>query len=460
MSDRVIVIGGGIAGMRSALDLAQAGAHVTIVETKATIGGKLASILEEENQALDLPQPSAVASMEAVTKHPNIEVLTFADVMSASGGAGDFSVSIRQRQRFVSDACDRCAQCRQVCPVVRPNEYDAGLSYRKAIFSPLRNAWPPIYAIDIESCLNEPPNYIPCNRCVQTCHVNAIRFNQPLERVLTRNAAAIIVAMGFDLVDLRTLDSYGYGSHPDILTSMELERLFASSGITGGYAARPSNEQDPASVLFVICDNTDFTWTYTSRQISRLIDQAIENVTLIYEQPPSNGATPESFLKGHATHTVHLIQGKSKSIKPNGTNTVRLEFRDQASNKDLSKEFEMVVLATAVLPPAGLAALAERLGFQIGPDGYTKVDGVATSRPGVFVAGCAAGPKNIQATIAQSNIAVQAALKHAAVAPQPQTAPADGAAAPTATLPADLQARFQQAVLTLIEMGQKAKQEP
>jgi heterodisulfide reductase subunit A len=386
-----------------------------------------------------------------------------------SGEPGEFAVTVRQRHRFVTNVCDRCALCRQVCPVVRPNEYDAGLSYRKAIFLPLRNGNPPIYAIDIESCLNDPPNYIPCNRCVQVCPVNAIRFDLPLERTMARDAAAIVFAAGFDLVDLEGLEAYGYGSHPDIVTSMELERLFASSGVTGGFAERPSNEQDPANVLFVVCDNSAFTWTYAARQISRLNNQAIEDITLLYEQAPAGGAEPLSFLKGAATHSVHLVRGASQSIKPNGSGAVHSVFRDQAAGKEISKDFELVVLATAVRPPASLAALADVLGIEVGPDGYVKVEspsdgGAATSRPGVYAAGCVSGPKNIQATVTQCASAVRDALKLARIRVQPlpgqpdlapSPAPLAGTA-PGMVAPHDLQARIQNVVLTLLELGQKA----
>ncbi len=462
MSDAVLVVGGGIAGLRAALDLSHAGARVVVVENKATIGGKLASLLEEGGGVLDLPDASWLPTLSAVAGSAHIEVLTLSEVVELSGEPGEFAATIRAKSRFVSDVCDRCNVCRQVCPVVKPNEYDAGLSFRKAIFSPLREPVPPSFVVDIDSCLNEPPNYIPCQRCVQNCHVQAINFDTPLEKTITRDVGSVILATGFDLANVAGLEQYGYGSHPDIVTSMELERLFAPSGATGGYVEKPSCEQDPDRVLIVVTDGSDFTWTYSARHARRLFDQAIENITLLYEAPPESGKAPASFLTGPIAEKGRLLHGTVKRIHHNGTGPLHLDYRHADTGVEASADYDMIVVATAVQPPAGLSEAANALGIRLGGDGYIRTmekegSRVATSRPGVYACGCVTGPKNIRESLTEAGAAVERALTH--LGRRFQTAReaemAEAAARGTGISNEELQARMAHVVESLIALGEQ-----
>ncbi|MGD9093373.1 MAG: FAD-dependent oxidoreductase, partial [Anaerolineales bacterium] len=162
MSDSVLVIGGGIAGIQASLDLAEAGARVVLVEREATIGGIMA-VLDKNFPTLDCSICIEAPKMSEVDLHPNIEILSLAEVKGVDGGPGDFRVQIRQQARYVTDACTRCGECTAVCPVVLPNEYDSGMVARKAIYTPIPQSAPGAYVVDIESCLNTPPNYLPCN---------------------------------------------------------------------------------------------------------------------------------------------------------------------------------------------------------------------------------------------------------------------------------------------------------
>jgi len=176
MSDSILVIGGGIAGIQASLDLAEAGARVILVEREATIGGVMA-VLDKNFPTLDCSICIEAPKMSEVDLHPNIEILSLAELESITGQAGDFEVVIRQRARYVTDACTRCGDCTQVCPESYPNEFDSGMASRKAIYTPLAQSVPGPYLIDIESCLNVPPNYIPCDRCYEACAAKAIDFN-------------------------------------------------------------------------------------------------------------------------------------------------------------------------------------------------------------------------------------------------------------------------------------------
>jgi heterodisulfide reductase subunit A len=448
------------------LDLVHAGARVVLIENRATVGGKLAALLEEGRTALDLPEGSWLPTLEQVASNSAIEVLTLSEVVGLAGEPGEFAVTIRSRSRFVSDVCDQCNVCRQVCPVVRPNEYDAGLSFRKAIFSPLKYPVPSAYVIDIESCLNEPPNYIPCQRCVQNCHVSAISFDTPLERTITRDVGSVILAAGFDLAAAESVARYGYGKYPDVVTSLELERLFAASGATGGYVERPSDEKDPERVLIVVADGSDFTWTYTARHAKRMFDQALENVTILYEKPSASGKGPSSFLTSPVRERVRVIQGTVESVDSQPGGALNMTYREARSGASTRETYDLIVVATAVQPPAGLAAIAEALGIRLGADGFVRTmdrDGarVATSRPGVYACGCVTGPKNIRETLTNAATAVEQAFQHARRGTR-SVGPAKPAAEPSGNglSREELQSRMGHVVETLIAMGEKRLSDP
>ncbi|GMV91461.1 MAG: hypothetical protein AMXMBFR82_12390 [Candidatus Hydrogenedentota bacterium] len=461
MSDAVLVVGGGIGGLRAALDLAHAGARVVLVENKATVGGKLAALLEEGRTALDLPEGAWLPTLAQVEASSQIEILTLSEVVALSGEPGEFAVTIRSRSRFVSDVCDHCSVCKQVCPVVRPNEYDAGLSFRKAIFSPLKSPVPSSFVIDIDSCLNDPPNYIPCQRCVENCHVSAISFDTPLERTITRDVGSVVLAAGFDLDGEKALVRFGYGKHPDVVTSLELERLFAASGATGGYVERPSDERDPERVLIAIADPTDFTWTYTARHAKRMLDQALEHVTIAYESPASSGKGPSSFLPGSVREKTRLVHATVESVNPDSGGALLVTMRDGRTGSVVSEAFDLVVVATAVQPPRSMPTVSDALGVRLGPDGFvrtTEKDGarVVTSRPGVYACGCVTGPKNIHETLTEAAAAVEQAFQHArrgtrrAGPPKPELEPSGNGISEDA-----LRQRMGQVVETLISMGEK-----
>ena len=346
------------------------------------------------------------------------------------------------------------------------NEYDAGLTFRKAIFQPFRTAVPATFVIDLDSCLNDPPNYLPCQRCVQECHVNAIHFDVPLQKPFTREVSAIVLAAGFDIVDVDGLDPYGYGAHPDILTAIELERLFTVSGVTGGFVSKPSNEEEPERVLVVVCDNTPFTWTYAASQATRLLNQEIGHVAMLHASSAPSLINPADYLASPAREKVALLKGQVKTVEPTDDNTIRVEF--SGANGAVSEEYDMVVLASAVRPPEGLGGLAEILGVALGPEGYVVAsdkggERVATSRPGVYASGCVTGPKNILATVKQSSMAAQLALSHVggqAKPAQEAARPSNGhesAAAPVAAAkaaPVDLAQQMDTFVQLLIKLGE------
>ena len=252
MTDTILIVGGGVAGLHAAKICADAGARAIVVERQPVVGGRLAAAMASDDAIGDRAEGETLPSLESIASNENIEILPIANVEALEGRPGNFTARIRQKARFVTDDCTECGLCRAVCPVVLANEFDAGLTYRKAIYAPLPDTLPAEWVIDIENCLNTPPNYLPCNRCIEACEDDAIHFDAPLETVEERPVGAVVLASGFQLAEQASLESLGYGSHPDIVTSAELQRLLESPGPTGGYATRPSNEEYPDSVLLVL----------------------------------------------------------------------------------------------------------------------------------------------------------------------------------------------------------------
>lgn len=417
MSDSVLIIGGGVAGVQAALDMANAGSQVVLLERRPNIGGAMAARLGEESLEEEFVDVPDVPDLHSVMGHENIEVLTLSELVKLSGDAGAFRATIRQEARFVTDACTQCNKCRLVCPVVLPNEFEAGMAFRKAIFLPVRNAVPDTYVVNINDCMNEPPNYLPCQRCVEVCEDNAIFFDMPLEQTFKRDIGSVIVTVGYDLVDPEQLQKFGYGIHPDILTSMELERLLTPTGPTGGYVEKPSNEECPENILFVLADSSPFSWAYSARHIARLVAQDIDNLTVLYPRDGDNGNDVDPSWNEKAGEGVKLVKGELEKVQEHQHHTLRVRYKDFDSDHTVTEEFDMLVLTTAVQPPKGLTDLAIALGIELGPEGFitageNEAGLVATTRPGVCVAGCAAGPKTLPDTILESKAAASYALHH------------------------------------------------
>jgi heterodisulfide reductase subunit A len=426
MSDSVLVIGGGIAGIQASLDLAEAGARVVLVEREATIGGIMA-VLDKNFPTLDCSICIEAPKMSEVDLHPNIEILSLARVEALEGWPGNFQVRIRQRARYVTDACTRCGECTTACPVVLPNEYDSGMAARKAIYTPIPQSTPGPYLVDLEHCLNDPPNYIPCNRCVQVCPPKAINFMMPPETILTRQIASVIVAIGYDMLDPRLMGEYGYGTHPDILTAMEFERLINSAGPTGGEIVRPSDGRHPENILFVLCvgsrDQRHFRYCsrfccmYSIKHAYQALDHGVKDVDVIYMDMRAYGKGFDGFWQRTAQEGARFVRGRPARINPNGDGRIQVLYEDTVQADRVQAQYDMVVLANAVTPPRGLADLAHCLGIELDEDGFIRsleAHGglVMTSRAGVYAAGCVSGPKDIPDSVSEGSGAAALALSH------------------------------------------------
>ncbi len=423
MADKVLVIGGGIAGIQASLDLAEAGTEVILVEKTASIGGKMAA-LDKNFPTFDCSICIEAPKMSDVTHNKNITLLTLAELTEVRGEEGIFQVTINQKPRFVTDACTRCDLCVQACPQVRKNEFDAGIGARKAIYTPLPQAEPGAYVIDVESCLNDPPNYLPCGRCTDACGPEAIDFNMG-PKVIKEKVVSIIVSTGFDLFDSSHLREFGYTSDPDILTSYELERMLNASGPTDGEIIKPSNGKHPEKVLFVLCAGSrDERFVpycsrtccmYSIKEASQLVDHGIKDVTVLYMDIRAYGKGFDE-LYSRSQKDIRYIRSRPASVKRRGDS---IEVRYSTSDGSIKTEdYDLVVLATATIPSKGTPELANVLGVELSKDGFFKnvlEDPVSSTRSGIFVAGCASGSKDIPDSVTEGVAAASKALEYVRV---------------------------------------------
>ena len=413
MTDSVLIIGAGVTGLHAAQECAAAGAKAIVVERGPIVGGRLAAAMTKATAIGDRAEGEAVPLLEALASNDNIEIITNATLANVEGRPGAMEVSIVERARFVTDACTRCKLCHGVCPVVRPNEFDAGLTFRKAIYTPMLSTMPEAWVIDIDSCLNTPPNYLPCHRCIDVCEDNAIHFDQALSKTHRRHVGAIILAPGFRVDDAAEFEEFGYGSHPDIVTSAELQRLLESPGPTGGFASKPSDEEYPESVLLVLDNPSPFTLYIVASQAHQLIEQDIEEVSvLILSQPTGATGTEAAKL---LSDMAGIQANWGTMLKVDSDGSLSVSYEDFTAGKLVRHSYDMIVLCTDVAPANDLAALAATAGIKLDENGYLAVTGadgedVCTDHPGIFVAGCASGPKNIKTSIAQARVATQKAI--------------------------------------------------
>ncbi len=440
MKDAVLVIGGGVTGIQAALDLARSGVQVILVEQAPTIGGKMA-VLDKNFPTLDCSICIEAPKMSEVGQNKNIELMTLSRVEKLEGAPGRFTATIRRMTRFVSDECTRCADCVTACPVVRGNEMDSSMAWRKAIYTPISQSVPGAYVVDLDSCLNDPPNYLACQRCVEACVPKVINFDQPRETVVTREVSSVVVAAGYDLIGGEVVKEFGYGTHPDILTSMELERLLSSAGPTGGEILKPSDGTHPHRVLLVLCVGSRdarhvrscsrFCCMYSVKHAFQLADHGVKEVTVLTMDERAYGKGFDEFWQRTEAAGVRFVRGRPAGVAVTAGNTLAVRFENTMNGGgSVREEFDMVVLATAVTPPRGAAALAAALEVPLDADGFfASVEGrgglMHTARPGVYVAGCASGPKDIPDSVAEGSAAAALALGHARERGWPEPEPAE-----------------------------------
>lgn len=421
---RALVIGGGIAGIQASLDMANSGFDVILVERSPSIGGHMIQ-LSETFPTLDCSQCILTPKMVEVAKHPRIKLMTYSEVQEVSGYVGNFKVKILQKPRYVDpDKCTLCDECTKVCPVVVPNEFELGLTGRRAIYIPFPQAIPATYTLDIKSCPGLMP--IACGKCADVCEPQAIDYDMK-PKVIEAEVGAIIVATGYDLYDKEKMAEYGYGKHVDVLDGLQFERLCSASGPTQGKILRLSDHQEPKEVVFIQCVGSrdpelhcaycsKICCMYTAKHAMLYKHHVHDGQAYIfYIDIRSGGKGYEEFVQRAVEEDgVLYLRGKvSKIFEDKGK--IKVWGVDTLAGMDVEIDADMVVLAMATRPSAGAEELAKKLKIATDKDGFLaeahpKLRPVESVTSGLFLAGAAQAPKDIPEAVAQASGAAAKAI--------------------------------------------------
>jgi len=427
VTNKALIIGGGIAGISSALDLAGIGFKVYLLEKGESIGGHMAQ-LDKTFPTLDCSICIEGPKMVDVSRHPNIEIISYADLVSVEGFVGNFKVKIRKNPRYVIDEnCTGCGECRDACPIEFPNEWDENLGVRKAISVPFDQAVPLVYTINRDYCIE-------CFKCVDACGARkAINFDQQPEEI-NLEVGTIIVSTGFDVYKPYDDSRYGYSRFDNVITAMEFERLILAAGPTGGKIVRASDGEKPHSVAFIQCVGSrdvnkyeycsGFCCMYALKDAVLLKEKYRDDVEvyLFYIDMRTNFKGYEEFYRRARELGVNFIRGRISQINEDPkTKNLLIRSEDMMLGEPLELEAELVVLSTAAIPSKGTDEVSRILSITRGADGFfmeshPKLKPLDTAVDGIFLAGACQGAKDIPYSVSQGS---GAAARAATVLSQP-----------------------------------------
>ena len=417
LCERALVIGAGIAGMQAALDIANSGYQVILVDKEPSIGGRMAQ-LSETFPTLDCAQCILTPRTVEVGHHDNIELLTYSEVESIEGHIGDFRVRIRRKPAYVNwDLCTGCGLCEEKCPQRVVSEFERWVGKRKAIYTLSPQAVPNKPVIDAENCIYFVEGK--CRACEKFCSVEAIDFEQE-EYSIEERVGAVILATGYDLYPTDGLGQYGYGRLPDVIDGLAFERLLSASGPTTGQVKRPSDGKIPKEVVFVQCAGSrdpelgvpycsKFCCMYTAKHAMLYKHRVPDGQAYVfYIDIRAAGKGYEEFVRrAMEEDRVLYLRGKVSRIFQNDDKVI-VWGTDTLSGLPLEVAADLVVLATATVPRSGAKELGRMLGIEADECGfYAEADGnmhpLETVRPGIFLAGADSGPKDIPEAVAQGS---------------------------------------------------------
>ena len=422
----VMVVGGGVAGIQAALDLANTGYYVYLVEKSPAIGGVMAQ-LDKTFPTNDCSMCILSPKLVEAGRHLNIKLLTMADVESLEGDEGHFKVTVRERPRYVDmEKCIACGLCAEKCPRKVDDEFNESLGKRKAAYVKYPQAVPLKYALDEDNCIYFQKNK-KCRACEKFCPAGAIDFNQKA-KVHEIEVGSVILAPGFKPFNPKLYD-YGYGTHPNVVTSTEFERILSASGPFEGHLERPSDKQAPKKIAWLQCvgsrDVQHGAHPYCSGVCCMY---AIKEAVIAKEHAHGDLDTAIFFMdmrtygkeferyynRAQKESGVRFLRSRIHSVEPAGPGAHELEISYVDENGVMQDElFDMVVLSVGLEVPPDVRELASRLGVNLDADGFATTScftPVATSRPGVFVCGAFGGPKDIPYSVMEASAASAAAL--------------------------------------------------
>ena len=422
VTKRALVIGGGIAGIQTALDIADAGYEVDIVEKKPTIGGKMTQI-DKTFPTLDCAACILTPKMVDAAQHEKITIYSYSEVEAVKGFVGNFQVTIRKKARFVDETkCTGCGECTEKCPQKKvPNEFNLGMDNRRAIYIPFAQAVPKVATIDADYCTMLKTGK--CGICSKVCGAGAIDYKQQ-DQLVEEKYGAIVVATGFNPISVEKYDEYAYAQSPDVVTSLEFERLMNAAGPTNGTLLRPSDGTHPHTLVFVQCVGSrcdgdgrgksycsKICCMYTAKHAMLCREKYPDtDVYVFYIDVRTPGKNFDEFYRRAVEeYGVHYIKGQVGKVVPeNGK--LKVQASDLLANEQIHIDADMVILAAAIEPDKSARPLATMLTASMDTndfftEAHPKLRPVESPTAGIFLSGACQGPKDIPETVAQASAA-------------------------------------------------------
>ena len=421
VTKRALVIGGGIAGIQTALDIADAGFEVDIVEKQPTIGGKMTQI-DKTFPTLDCAACILTPKMVDAAQNEKIHIYSYSEVENVKGFVGNFHVTIKKKARYVKeDICTGCGLCTEKCPQKKvPNEFNLGLDNRRAIYIPFAQAVPKVATIDADYCTMLKSGK--CGICSKVCTAGAIDYKQK-DELIEQDYGAIVVATGFNPIKLDKFDEFAYSQSPDVVTSLEFERLMNAAGPTGGTLLRPSDGSHPKTLVFVQCVGSRCDGTKGKSYCSKICCMyTAKHAMLCREKYPDTEVyvfyidvrTPgknfdEFYRRAVEEYGVHYVKGMVGKVVPED-GKLKVQASDLLGGQQLHIDADMVVLAAAIEPDETARPLATMLTASMDTndfftEAHPKLRPVESPTAGIFLSGACQGPKDIPETVAQASAA-------------------------------------------------------
>ncbi len=414
----VLILGGGIAGIQSSIDLANMGKNVFLVEEKPSIGGRMAQ-LDKTFPTNDCAMCILAPKMIECANHDRITLLTYSKLIELTGQAGDFKARILKKARYVDgDKCVGCGVCAEKCPTKVNDTFNAGLGTRKAIYKYFPQAVPSTFVIDPDHC--RVLNGKKCGVCEKFCKAKAINFNQKDEEI-TIKVGAVIMATGFDLYEVSALREYGWGTIKNVLTAMQFERMICASGPTRGHLKKPSDGEEPKNLAFIQCVGSrdvrhrrycSAVCCMHATKEAMLAHEHYPNLksTIFYMDMRAVGKGFQDYIqRAHDEYEVEYIRSRPGQITENEeTGKPVIHYEDTKTQELKTREFDMVILAQALIPSESNNDTAEYMGVDIDEFGFVAapsepLDPFATNREGIFACGFCQGPMDVPGSVVRAS---------------------------------------------------------